>query len=197
MSHLPISNHDSTFFIFNPDGEITPFCSGPLLNSSFLKSVVIDVESPLNAGPYIPLFSLRLLHLHPPFPGSISNYSCCFYVVFRITSVLLCLRFGLESLLSLDVQQLDITISELRFLSFHSTGLADLALKGRILSRDPRPERHTIYSSLPRFATSLAINLPTCQYPSSSNLVPTCIACGAFPPYAPRFRDNQTPYPVQ
>ena len=41
---------------------------------------------------------------------------------------------------------------------FVHTGSADLALRGGILSRDPRPEHHTIYSSLPHFAMSLAIN---------------------------------------
>ena len=90
---------------------------------------------------------------------------CCF-VVFRFTSVLLCLRFGLESLLSLEVQQLDITIFELRFLSFLSTGSADLALKGRILSRALRPERHTYIFSLAPFSSFPSYQLAIILRPS-------------------------------
>ena len=102
-------------------------CVGRLLSSGVLK--VCCQFSPLNRAPSFPVCSSSFSSvLRSPATSQIISLLRLHCVSVYVYSL------GLESLLSLEVQQ---TIFELRFLNFYSTDSADLALKGRILSRDP------------------------------------------------------------
>jgi hypothetical protein len=130
VSHLLISNHDSTSSFSDPMVGSSSSRVGRLLSSGFLKSMVIDVESLLNAGPYVPRQHLRLFFVASLYFG-LHLFSCVFALVGK---------FVVSGSATAGHHHF-----ELRFLSFRSTGSADLALKGRILSRDPRPKRHYIF----------------------------------------------------
>ena len=111
-------------------------------------------------------FVLIALSLRPSFSDSISNYSLLLLSCISVYVCSLMSSLGLKSLLSLKVQQLDITIFELRFLSFRSTSSADLALKGRLLSQVLRPERYTYIFSLAPFSSFPSYQLAIILRPS-------------------------------
>jgi len=66
VSHLRISNHDSTSASWIPSWDSLCLMAVDLLSSACLRSVVINVESPLNAfEPSLVHLGWRLISVRP------------------------------------------------------------------------------------------------------------------------------------